>query len=277
MTDSSRATLYRPVFRNGACLLEAIGARGTNIATARYAFGSGNHCFTYLGLENGTVVELRLSYYSRARRWDYTPGQQPGMAVGSGAGRPVTVQQARECFLCHTTALVEAGGDPQPRQSILGVQCEACHGPGRDHVEAVRRGDRNLRIARLGPRRERISLELCAQCHRGPSAADPHHPTVAGQLPRMHGYALSLSKCFTRSGGRLSCVTCHDPHADATSVTRATYNAACRSCHAAARPGQVPCPVQPRGDCVSCHMPEQPVAIPTNPRFRTHWIKVWRR
>jgi hypothetical protein len=273
--DKSRQVRYRIRAANGG--YELVAAHGTKAGSVRaeWVFGSGNRAYTYMGQYLDNLVELRLTYYTRVRRWDYTPGQQPGYPVSTPLGRNVDIEDARHCFTCHATALVEENGRARPEQSLLGVGCEACHGPGRDHIEAVKRGDRNLHMPRLTSVRDRISIELCGQCHRSPLTSDAQNPAIGTQLPRMQGLAMTKSACFRKSGGRLSCITCHDPHRDADRTSHAEYNAQCRACHTPNHPPQVSCRFKPEGDCVACHMPTQPVDLPSTPRFRTHWIKIW--
>jgi hypothetical protein len=275
--DPRLLATYRPAVQAGKCVLQATQGRSTEVTEAVYAFGSGNRAFTYLGRYGGPVVELRLTYYRQAGRWDFTPGQSPGYPVSTLLGRALEKKEGEECFTCHSTAPVSEAGEPRPARSILGVGCEACHGPGRAHIQAVTRGgaDPDIRMVRLARFRDRVSTELCGQCHRTGEAGDPHDPVARAQIPRLQGLALSLSRCFQKSQGRLSCVTCHDPHRDATATSRTEYNGQCLSCHAPHRSGQVACKVQPAGDCVACHMPRQAVAMPTNPQFNTHWIRIW--
>src|SRR5205807_6391183 len=50
-----------------------------------------------------------------------------------------------------------------------GIDCQRCHGPGREHVKAVNAGEpaQKIRAAILNPKRlepER-QLEVCMQCH----------------------------------------------------------------------------------------------------------------
>jgi hypothetical protein len=156
------------------------------------------------------------------------------------------------------------------------VTCEACHGPGREHIAAARRHDRDLKMAHLAGLRAEISIELCGQCHRSPASnRRDDDPMAETQLARLQGFALAQSACFRKSGGNLSCVTCHDPHRDADRTGHAVYDARCQSCHHDPAAHQSVCKAQPQGDCVSCHMPAQEVQLPTRPKFRNHWIRVW--
>jgi hypothetical protein len=95
-----------------------------------------------------------------------------------------------------------------------------------------------------------------------------------------------LSRCYTRSGDGLSCVTCHDPHEDAETAP-SVYVAKCLACHgsvaqqartdvaSSCRSGP-PCPINPRDDCISCHMPTVKGAVPRT-IFTDHWIRIHRR
>ncbi len=295
LVDPALGIQYRPVVRNGLCMIEA--RKGAEVAEspAEFILGSGRRGVTYLGTYLGQPTELRISYYHNLGRWDFTPSQQPGGLVTSAVGQRLDQETVTACFACHTSALVEAEGKLRLKESIWGIGCEGCHGGGRAHVEAVRRNanapskEADLRIARLGSDRQLASQELCVRCHQTPPDVMGNPLVLEAQLPRHPVPALARSRCFTESQGRLTCLTCHDPHRNAAEVKQAEYNRICASCHGQTlKPEPAsravprmevsegkPCPHQPKGDCVSCHMPSQVVEMPTRPKFRTHWIKVW--
>lgn len=71
------------------------------------------------------------------------------------------------CIRCHVTdspELVAAEGD---RPGLPGVQCEACHGPGRAHAETARSG-----AVRPGAIVRTPSEQTCTRCHNSES---PHY------------------------------------------------------------------------------------------------------
>ena len=78
------------------------------------------------------------------------------------------------CLECHGS-YAESVGRPiainryQKTSLVLGVSCERCHGPGREHVFRhqsgnVRSGEAIVNPAKLPRDRD---LEVCAQCHAG--------------------------------------------------------------------------------------------------------------
>jgi hypothetical protein len=151
------------------------------------------------------------------------------------------------CFACHSTGLLSFAPDEAIVPHEPGVRCEACHGPAAAHA-------RDPKLNPL-PDPRRLSADelnrLCGECHRMPAAAgdatDLHNPWNARHQPLL----LAASACFRESKGRLSCVTCHSPHAPVERVA-ASYNAACEKCHRAPRHK-----AQVAGRaCAECHMPQ---------------------
>lgn len=279
VVDPQRKILYRTQVIDNRCVLTAHGAQGAPVvAEAEYSFGSGKHGITYQGKQAGTPVELRLSYYSKVKRWGFSPGQQmrsqrTGIVMETGLIK--TQETVEGCFVCHSTVIAKEEDRMIPESVMMGVGCEACHGPGKAHIAAMQRGEKNLHLVNLKKLSgQEISIQLCGQCHRSPVTEDMSDVFNQSQLPRLQGLALSQSSCFKKSNGTLSCLSCHDPH-DQTPRPRSFHNAKCQSCHDGATAEHPRCPKAPAGDCVSCHMPEQPVGMPFDLRYPTHLIKVW--
>ena len=208
-----------------------------------WAFGAGAQGVTPVGRRNGKWVEHRISYYRAPARPARTVGHpaasSPDAASALGLVQdPATITR---CFGCHAT-----GVGPGPDLSAMepGVTCERCHEPGRDHVEAARarRGPAELARTVLNAARfnAKASVEICAECHRLMPAG-----TLASTMPEMEDpvsvrfqpIGLAASRCFQKSG-RLSCITCHDPHENAASGESSHYSAKCVSCHSASAAGR---------------------------------------
>jgi hypothetical protein len=242
-----------------------------------FAFGSGHHATTFVTLTDPsapTMLEHRLTHFAADDSLGITPGQHaerphPGMTP---FGREQTPAETLKCFRCHSTRTSASGHGLDLGALIPNVSCERCHGPAREHVEAARAGRDDLRMP-FGYENwtAESQLKLCGECHRHPSRANPGliQPDNTA-LARFQPIGISQSKCYTRSDGAFSCVTCHDPHARASS-DRARYESACLSCHEPAR-ARAACPVSPRTGCIDCHMPR--VDSGQSVFFTDHWIRV---
>ena len=146
-------------------------------------------------------------------------------------GRPIDDAEARRCFGCHTTASTTAAGFAASR-AIPGVTCEACHGPGRAHVNAMERGADRTRAAGtiLNPRRldASDSVDLCGACH-----ATFWDVQLAGERGiaalRSQPFRLQSSRCWS-GDRRLACVACHDPHSPLVREAE-FYDSRCLACH----------------------------------------------
>ena len=246
-----------------------------------YAFGSGRHAITFVSLVDRDPLlpvcrESRLSLFAHTQSAGLTPGLSlAGHAAGnSETGCLHSTAETHNCFRCHTTVTSDRGlGVLDPATMIPNISCERCHGPSRSHVEAARRGD-HAQALRLpfgqGRSTTNNQLELCGSCHRLPAMISPgairiDNPTLVRHQP----VGLIESACFKRSNRAVNCVTCHDPHARASS-DRTHYETICLSCHSAK--GATPCTVSTRSGCIECHMPRRDV---TRGMIMTdHWIRI---
>jgi Flp pilus assembly protein TadD len=127
--------------------------------------------------------------------------------------------------------------------ALRGDVCRQCHLQGEARV--VRRG-RALAEYRPGlPWDQFVTTFL-----RRPDLAD-YHKSV-GQFEQ-----LEVSKCFISSGGKLGCVSCHDPHAKpAPAEADRFYRGRCLTCHDSRGCSAPAAERAARKDsCVACHMP----------------------
>ena len=227
------------------------------------AFGSGKTGITYVALNSdSTLEEMRMSYVPKAGRWYLTPGQED--LIDDDLGHVHSREAARLCLGCHTSTLSVATLRPEPR--FLGVGCQACHGPAAAHVAAAK--SRRLQDLKIDRAREWGAAkvnEVCGKCHRSGANVGTSGNEIT-MTQRFQVYGLEQSPCFQKSEGKLSCVTCHNPHADAETAPR-RYEVICLQCHGGVQSATKAsyavqskvCPVNPERKCIGCHMPTRQV------------------
>jgi len=178
---------------------------------------------------------------------------------------PLAAEDARKsCLGCHTTGYDAAAG----QWSDAGVSCEACHGPGADHMKSKDKLASIVRPKQLAPERQAMT---CGRCHARGKDADGL-PFAAGFMP-----GEDLSQKFTLDaetelGARytqyndlvrskhlaqgVTCTTCHEPHGVGAQAhqLRKPADELCAGCHPAANlTGAQHAAAK---DCVRCHMPK---------------------
>ena len=152
-----------------------------------------------------------------------------------------------ECQNCHNTgAAYEEGTHQDGLEGIRGtwefrgVQCEACHGPGSEHI--AQGGGIGVAIVNDD------SAAFCGQCHSG----DPKK-----------GFIRHYEQLLAGGMSSLKCVSCHDPHKGVSKGPTNPEGAAqgikvgCESCHSAQASEFNGSTMQAAGvKCTRCHMPE---------------------
>lgn len=84
------------------------------------------------------------------------------------------------CLKCHTTGFgTPSGYQDASTPSLAGTTCEACHGPGSDHVDVAQRmvdtelTEENQKQLRESIRRVQRD-NACVHCHLNKAHKDPH-------------------------------------------------------------------------------------------------------
>ena len=282
---SLRVTLggytYKITSVSGHATYVVSGRHGAISAELVYALGHGDAGQTYLFRYKGAYYESQVSYFNQIQGLDMTLGHSPVPTANLEAalGVRLSEEDAVRCFACHSTAAVRNRALQLDRM-MPGLTCEGCHGPGAEHVAAVKAGRlADLHIFNPGRLRDGDLNDFCGSCHR--TASDVAALNVAGaKTVRFQSYRLFLSRCFLMSNESLSCVTCHNPH-QPLEPNEAFYDSKCLACHSltknsASRAHQdaVRCPVG-RRNCATCHMPK--VALPGGHyKFADHDIRIVR-
>jgi tetratricopeptide (TPR) repeat protein len=223
----------------------------------------------YFAWHGDALFELPVAWLYPLGRWGIEPFNPFGNADMS---RTVTTR----CLECHNTWIEHVRGSENKyvRDHMhLGVTCEKCHGPGREHAEyhiANPQAAEAHAIVHPGTLSRDRLMDVCGQCHSnankplGPAftyrPGEPlaaHFRTSVVKYPEMdhvidQGKYLRQSKCFQKS--EMTCVTCHDPHKP---TAPGAGQKSCQQCHQPADCHEQPkLPAAVRGDCVGCHMPK---------------------
>lgn len=235
----------------------------------KYFVGSNTRGRTFLFAIDRFLYQSPINFYARSATWDMSPG------YGALTSMPLNHVVDRTCLFCHASrvATPEAGtANRFAGEAFLqdGVGCERCHGPGSDHVA----GRGHLLDPRTLAADARDSL--CTQCHlegqariaRAGRTLTDFRPgerlsdtlavfvfanaASAARGAVSHVESLAASVCKRKSGDRMSCLSCHDPHDEPEPAVRtAYYRRKCLQCHQALAAGHH----VDRPDCTGCHMP----------------------
>jgi hypothetical protein len=272
LTDSSK-TVYSVT--NGAQTLSQ---------EPQWAFGAGHMGLTFVYQRDGDFYESHLSYYSAIEGLDITVGHNRGVPpdLQHAAGRRIYLPETQRCFGCHATASVVAN-KLDLAALYPGVTCEACHGPGAEHVAAEKSGMPEAAALTFNPGRlNRVdAVDFCGACHRSTAdVIDGNFVDIGVMNVRFQPYRLQMSRCWEKGDARLTCTSCHDPH-QPLRHNASDYDAACLRCHRAS-PGAQPAPDHPGAackvstkECTNCHMPKYEISG-SHSSFADHWIRVVR-
>jgi Tfp pilus assembly protein PilF len=214
-------------------------------------------------LARATLVETRYLRSRHKRGLALSPGfpEEKPSNYETALGRALSPSFEKKCLDCH--------GRPDATNASGGVRCESCHGPGRQHVDAVAAGKPRSGI--VNPARLSVdhAMDSCAGCHSGFSPLSdplPDDLLISNQVN-----ALKSSECYLQSGAAIHCTNCHDPHQDAPDVASKSVQT-CLQCHSTRVERHAGlCPINRDSGCLGCHMPGLTKGSFT---MVDHWIRV---
>ena len=175
------------------------------------------------------------------------------------------VDASTQCIGCHVT-----GYDVTTKKyAEAGVGCEACHGPGSEHVAKPGK-DTAPDLSKLEPKKQAM---VCGQCHSagkdtsgkyafpvGFRPGDDLSKLFVDAKPTAPGRNQQYSEMMQSKHGQMgfSCSTCHEPHNALGSAAqlKKPVNNLCLGCHSG-KDMKTHAPAAPAdATCATCHMPK---------------------
>lgn len=297
------------VFTENGRVYESEFATGTDSSEifrdtreVKWFIGSGMNGYGPVVERDHYLFQGPVSFYTKPAQWGVSPGYE---YADLGFNRPILPG----CMFCHAgRANAVEGTNGEYREPVFAeasIGCENCHGPGAAHIAAMSRpGAKASSSAIVNPSRltPYMADNICMACHQtgdvrvlkpGKSYADivpgkplddvlsillvpptREHPPDADHVE--HYYSMTLSKCYRASGGRLSCITCHDPHVQPTREEAPAYFAKkCLTCHtnqSCKIPLEQRLRQTPVNDCAGCHMPKRDIQVISHSSATNHRI-----
>jgi len=240
-----------------------------------HVIGSGNQTVSFLREENGYLYEMPLTWYSRKKIWDLSPGYE------NGGNQRFDREIGTECLDCHNSGF-EAIPNSNNRYKNAGhaLNCSSCHSSANAHLEEMQKTkgkSKDLKIIRLAATDQQIQMDVCRNCHLegikiprdkkpvgdfspGKRFSDYYEVFIPSANASGFGFAshaerLQMSACFKNSKGKLTCTGCHDPHGKLPEDPETFYNEKCLSCHTETS-HQKSCTKSngKKTNCISCHL-----------------------
>ena len=266
-----------------------------------WLIGAGVNGFGAVVQRSDYLFQAPQSFYSKPHTWGPSPGYEQ---VDLGFNRPIQAG----CIFCHSgrpNPVANTNGQfENPAFSELAIGCENCHGPGAAHIAAMKKGSKDVSLYIVNPAKltPYLADNICMACHQtgdvrvlkpGKTYQDfrPGQPLdntlsilmippTRSNPPNAdhveHYYSMTLSKCYRESKGRMSCITCHDPHMEPSGeAVPAYFNRKCLTCHS-----EQSCKLSlqarhqttPADNCIGCHMPKRDIGIISHSSATNHRI-----
>lgn len=301
--DKSNNFYYQTFKWNGSMYMREFRLSGKDTIHNRvekidYIIGSGQHTNSHLTSVNGYLYQMPMTFYTQKQKWDLPPGFENGN--NSRFSRILN----SECITCHNS-LPEIDPESENKFTLMpkGISCERCHGPGELHVTEKLKGIRvntqkDTDFTIVNPKKLSFDLQvnLCQRCHLqgnavlkpgktfydfrpGMKLSDvmsvflPRYENDATFIMASHADRMTQSKCFIQSG-KLTCITCHNPHVSVQVTGKQIFNQSCLNCHL--KNNQPICSkkgIDNQSNCVSCHMPQSGTKDIPHVTVHDHFIR----
>ncbi len=286
--DSVKDFYYKPFWDGDSLSILEFRLSGKDTVHKRlekvsYIVGSGQHTNSHIININGYLHQAPITFYSQKGQWDLAPGFEKGL--NSRFDRKIEL----ECISCHNgnPEMVE-GSLNKYSQIKLGIDCERCHGPGSIHVAEKRKGNivdtsKGADYTIVNPRRMTTDQQnnLCQRCHlqgitvlndgktffdfkpsdKLSNSMNTFMPNYSGSENHMimasHVERMKMSNCYINSG-KMSCITCHNPHISVKYTPQKQYTNACKNCHSSSNDCKEDISIRQKNkdNCIQCHMPK---------------------
>jgi hypothetical protein len=245
-------------------------------------FGSGEKAYTYAYWQGKKLYELPLSYFSGIRNWAISPGFPRNTFYYD---RGITSR----CLECHgsyvekklTQKSAFVVDEEMERGSLIyGIDCERCHGPGKQHVVFHMENPKEKKakfIAVYKTLSRKQKMDACGVCHSGNTLLsqksvfgfkpgdnlDEYYQRdfvgFGGGNPDVHGNQTTMltgSNCYRKSE-TMTCQSCHNTHENIKG-NLTIYSQRCISCHQTTKHSKA---TLAKGllttNCIDCHMPKE--------------------
>ncbi|KQM78793.1 hypothetical protein ASE74_12570 [Pedobacter sp. Leaf216] len=245
-------------------------------------FGSGEKAYTYGYWIGNKLYELPLSYFSAIQNWAISPGFPKNTFYYD---RAITSR----CLECHASYVdvkikQESAFSKEEQMEkgsvIYGIDCERCHGPGKQHVvfhmeNPEEKTAKFISIFKTLSRKQK--MDVCGVCHSGNTLVAQRSVFVfkpgddldayysqdfvgfGGGGIDVHGNQSAMlkgSNCYQKSE-TMTCQSCHSTHENIKG-NLAIYSQRCINCHQTTRHSQA---TLAKGsltsNCIDCHMPKE--------------------
>ncbi len=274
-----------------ATVLIEEGPEGTRSYPILHALGGKNIYYLLTPLEKGRLQVLPLAYDVAKREWFDAGGSMVRHFTDGAADAPLNWRDPQltfntACFGCHVSQLTKNYDLKTDTYRTVwrepGINCEACHGPGAEHIRVCKLAPTNqppkdLKLISMKTMTRVQSDETCATCHAkmrpittgfipGDRFFD-HYDLVTLEnhdfypdgrdLGENYTYTLWLTSPCVQAG-KLDCVHCHTSSGRYRFAGEKT-NQSCLPCHqerVEKATEHTHHKAESKGNqCVSCHMP----------------------